>query len=835
MTGLLTDLRYVLRVLRRSPGFAVVAILSLTLGIGATTALYSAVTALLIDPIPVPAPKELAIVYWNREAEFSITQMNSGSYTDPASGTSYRTNFSYPLYQSMREASPDAQLFAFTFLRGVSVAAGDGPPVVAGALLADGRYFGVLRPGMALGRPLTDADDVQGGPVVAVLSHRFWSRVFGRDPSVLGRTIRVNGVSAEIVGVTAAGFDGLSRGGFFPITDVTFPLSAQPVIHPRWAPENESLFTSDRVFWLRVMARVPDAGNHNAVVSALTAAFRSTPSVVNDGQGPPASLVLGPGAQGAQPVRSDTARLLWILMGVVGAVLLIACVNLASMMLARGVAREREIAVRRALGSGRSRLVGQTLLEGLVLSLAGTAGGLLLMITGNDVLASFLTNGVSASAFGQIVVSPSINPGILGISLGLCILATLIFGLLPALRLSALDPAAFLKHRTAGGGPRLKLGRALIALQIALSIPLLVGAALFLRTVSNLGAVELGFQPNGLVIFQLDPAYTQRPAERWPDLYVEVLQRLEAIPGVRSATLIENPLMSGITSNAQVTIDGRDHNLYMNAVGPAFIETLEMRLVAGRMPGIQDGPNSVPVGALNETAARELFGNVSPIGRTIRIGRTDVLVVGVVSDTRYERQRAPVRPTLYPSALQRDGYGGHNVVLRTVEPLARLEPAIRRAVADVEPDLPIPDIRTQVAQIARTTARERVFTQILVIFGAFALLLASIGLHGVTSYAVSRRTSEIGVRVALGARPGEVLWLILRQVVFLAIAGLALGIPAALATGPLIGSLLFGVAPNDVSTITVTAAIMVVVALSAGALPAWRAARLDALVALRTE
>jgi predicted permease len=492
--------------------------------------------------------------------------------------------------------------------------------------------------------------------------------------------------------------------------------------------------------------------------------------------------------------------------------------------------------VRSALGSGRARLIRQTLLEGLVLAAMGTCGGVGLMLAGGNLLGSFLTNGVNTSAFGSIAVRPAFNLEVFAVSVGLCLGATLLFGLLPALRLSALDPAGFLKHRTPGSsGPKLTLGRVLIALQIAVSVPLLVGAALFLRTVASLGAVELGFEPRGLAMFRVDPGYTRRPEERWPDLYLEVLQRIQALPGVRSVTLIENPLMSGITSNSRVTIDGQSHLLYMNAIGPGFLETMGMRLVAGRMPGLQDGPGNVPVGAVNEAAVNALFGGASPIGRTLRTGRTDVLIVGVVADSRYEKQRAPVRPTLYPSALQRPGYGGHSIVLRSMLPLGRLEPAIRRAVADVDRDLPVPEVRTQIDQIARSSARERSFMQLLLIFGGFALLLASIGLHGVTAYSVSRRTSEIGVRVALGARQAQVLWLILRQVVMLALAGLILGIPAALAAGPLVASLLFGVVPRDPLMIAAAAAVMLTVALAAGALPAWRAARLDALVALRRD
>lgn len=836
MSGLIADLRYTLRVLARSPGFVLVATLSLAIGIGANAAIFGVITSLLRDPLPVEKPEELVVVHWTREGDYNIRQIASGDYRDPVTGSSYRTNFSHPLYRSLREASPDAQVFAFNFLRGLSIAVGDQPPVIGGGLLADGRYFPTLRPGMSLGRGFTEDDDRPGAPLVAVLSHAFWQRAFGGDPAVLGRTMRINGLPAEVIGVTEKGFDGMSRGGFFPVTDVTVPLSAQPQVAARWATDGASLLASDETFWLRVMARVRDRTKLPAVTSSLTAAFRSVQSPVNDAEASPPTLLLAPGARGAAPVGADTGRLLWILMGVVGAVLLIACVNLASLMLARGVARQREMAVRRALGSGRARLVRQTLLEGLVIAAAGTAAGLGLVFFAQGALGNMLTHGLGSSAFGSLAVKPKVDASLLGTSALLCVAATLVFGLLPAIRLSGLDPSSFLKHRVAGGsGPKLNIGRALIALQIGVSVPLVVGAALLLRTVSNLNDVELGFDPRGVVMFQIDPGYTRLPSDQYPALYTQLLERLRALPGVHSATLLENALMSGIVSNTRVTIDSENHRLYMNAVGPDFLETMGMRLLAGRMPGPVDGPDQPAVGALNQTAVQRLFGGASPMGATLNVNGREVQIVGVVSDSRYDRQRAPVYSTLYDAALQRPGWGGHHIVLRVSVPPAQLEPDIRRIVTAVDRDLPVPDIRTQLAQMERTIGRERVFTQLLSVFGAFTLLLACIGLHGVTAYSVTRRTSEIGVRIALGARPAGVLWLVLRQVAVLAVAGLVIGVPAAVIAAPVVGSLLYDVAPTDVIAIVAAAAVMLTVAFAAGAQPALRAARLDPLTALRAE
>jgi predicted permease len=352
---------------------------------------------------------------------------------------------------------------------------------------------------------------------------------------------------------------------------------------------------------------------------------------------------------------------------------------------------------------------------------------------------------------------------------------------------------------------------------------------------NNLGAVELGFDPRGLATFQVDPGYTDRPEEAYPDLYLEILGKLETIPGVRSVTLMENALMSGIISNSRVTVDGQEHVLYMNAVGPAFQETLGIRLLSGRLPGRQDDRSGPRVGAVNQTAVDRLFDGQSPLGQTLQVGSREVQIVGVINDTPYRDQREPVPPTLYQSALQRQGYGGHNIVLRTAMPIARLEPAIRRAVWEVDPNLPVPEIRTQSAIMAQTSAKERVFTQLLSIFGGFALVLASIGLYGVTSYSVTRRTAEVGIRVAVGAQPRQIVWLILRRVLLLAGLGVLVGIPVALAGGPLVESLLFGVRATDPGTAAEAAVVMLAVATGAGLIPALRAAGVSPRRALETE
>jgi predicted permease len=839
LSGVFTDLRQVVRGLLANRTFAIVAVLSLAIGIGANAAIFSVIRVLLLDRLPVRLPEELSLVYWHQPGKLSISQTNSSGHQDPATGLPLRSNFSYPLYRDLiASLPPGVGAFGFNFMREVAVGYADQSPLNAGGLLADGAYFSVLGPRMALGRPLGEADDVEGGPLAAVISHSFWMRAFGGDPAIVGKPIRVNNVPAEVVGVTAAEFRGLSKGGFFPQTEITLPLQAAQALNPRWVGNAEPrLLLAERHFWVRVISRAAASVDAGATRRRLADAMAPRlGTIATETNGAPPSVFFIDGSRGVDQTAADTRKLLLILMGVVGVVLIIACVNLASLSLARGTARQREFAVRRALGASRPQLIRGVLLEGLVLAGVGGSLGLLLTWLSRRILTTALTAGLGTAPLSTQPLEVTVDWRLAVATYGVSVLAALLFSLLPAWRLTRRAGTAELRQRVVGARtPKLTIGRVLVALQIAVSVPLLVGAVLFLRTVANLGRVDLGFNPQDLAFFKIDPAVTGVAPPEHAGMFLDLLNRLGAVPGVTSVTLIENALLSGWTSNNRATVNGKDQMLYMNAVGPGFLDTMGMRLLAGRAPGIQDRPGSPAVAALNESAARQLFGDVSPVGQDIVVGSRTVQIVGVVSDALYDRQRASVRATMFDSALQRAGYGGHHVVVRAAVPIETLEPALRRAVAEVHRDLPVPAFKTQLAQMRETTIRERVFAQLLTIFGGFALLLAIVGLHGVTAYTVARRTSEIGLRMALGAQRRQVLWLIERQVVVLAIAGLAIGVPIAIALAPLVGSLLFGVAPTDRLVIVVSASVMLIAAVSAGFLPARRAATIDPLRALRSE
>jgi predicted permease len=830
------ELRRTLRALAASPGFTIVTVASLAIGIGANVAIFGAVRVLLLDTLPVGAADQLVHVAWTEPpAPLEISQINSAGYRDPASGANLRSNFTYAQYQALTARADDTiALTGYVFLREISVAAGGRPPVVAGGVLADGRYFSTLGLTTAIGRPLATGDDRPGAPPVAVISHRFWTTAFGGDPEIVGRTMRVNGTPVEVIGVTPPGFAGLSRGGIFPESDVTLPIWMQPTVAAQWAGDRQPLFGADHVYWLRLLGRVPDREASDRIAQALTPVFRALlPAEARDAATPPAIRLL-PGARG-EPTASSNERPLLILMGVAGIVLLIACLNVAGLLLARGVARQREIAVRRAVGASRARVMRELLLESAVLAIAGAAAGVLLAFWSRTLLASMLTGGLGTAAFGVVRLEMPIDWLLVASAAAAAALTAVLCGVLPALRLSNVDANAALRQRAAGSMPVLGVGRALIAAQIAISVPLLVGALIFLRTIGNLAAVELGFDPRGVAFFRLNPDYARMARDEYPALYLDVLRRVAQVPGVQSATLVENALMSGLTSSNRAVVDWREHNVLLNAAGPRFVETMGMRLVAGRAPDERDGRGRPHVAMVNEAAVSQIFGGRSPIGQAVRIGPREVEIVGVVGDSRYTRPRAAVRPVIFDAALQRAGFGGHHVVIRASRPLAAIEAEVRRAVAAVHPDLPVPELRSQVAQIAQATARERVFAQLLTVFGAFALLLAGIGLHGVTAYSVARRTTEIGVRVAVGAAPRDVIWLVARHVVALVAAGLLLGVPAAVALGPLVQSLLYGVAASDAFLIGCAAAAMAVVAGIAAARPAWRAARINVAEAMRAE
>jgi predicted permease len=834
------DIRYAIRILRRSPGFATIAILSLALGIGANTAIFSVSWALFSQPLAVAHPERLFAVANQLKLAPGLggmSQINGTSYRDPATGRTYRAPMPFPAYAAIRGlGGPDADVFAFTFIREANLSIDGWSTTGAGAYVS-GNYFRGAGVPIVLGRALTDEDD-RPGAAAAVISHRFWVNGLGGDPGAVGKLLRVNGVPFTIVGVSGPGFAGMSRGGFFPPMDVAIPLRAQRAVSPEWNAAGTSLFDSDGVFWIHVMARVNDATKLPPLQSKFTTAFAQVlkaSSVLSHQQATEVEVRLLPGGHGIDELSRRAGQPVRILTAVVAIVLLLACVNLANLMLARAVARQRETSIRLALGSGRLRLVRQAVVESLLLAIVGGALGLWIGVVGGRALLTMLTAGS-----GPIVVSVAVDWRMLAMTAIVACAATVVFGVLPAVRLLGREVAPTLKLTTAAGtgAPRLNAGRVLMALQVAVSVPLVAGAAIFLHTLYNLGHVDLGFNPDRLISFRIDPTLNGYDRERVGRTFTQILDRVRQVPGVSSVTLLQEPLLSGISSNSTITRDdGTKADVYFNRVGPDYFTTLGIPLIAGRAIDARDSVSAPGTAVINETAARTLFGAAPPIGRHVSFQGVDVEVVGVVRDTKYDSVRKAVVATMFLpyQLLTRFPARSMHVVVRTAVAPAAIMGALRAAAAEVDRDVPISRMKTQQQQIEETLGTEVAFTRLLVVFGAFALFLACIGLHGLAAYSVARRTSEIGVRMALGARRADVLWLILRQVVAITAAGLAIGIPLAVIAGRAVGALLYDVRPADPVSLGAAAVLMAGVAGLAGYLPARRAARLDPLSALRID
>jgi predicted permease len=832
------DLRYALRVLSRSPGFAAIAILSLALGIGANTAIFSVSWVLFSQPLAVQNPDGLMAIT-NQLTVRGMYQINGSSYRDPASGRNYRANLSFPAYLALRDAAGDAaDVFAYTFVREANIAL-EGWSTTGAAALVSGNYFRGAGAAIALGRALTDEDD-RPGASTAVISYRFWMSAFGGEATTLGKSIRVNGVPFTIVGVSGPGFVGMSRGGFFPPMDITIPLHAQPAVCPAWGPPGESLLTSDGVFWIHSMARIPEGtpiAPLEAKLATTFAAWMKTSTVPSYRQATDVEVHLLPGGRGLDELSRRAGQPMRILTAVVAIVLLLACVNLANLMLARGVARAKEISIRLALGSGRARLVRQALIESLVLSSVGAAIGLWIGVFAGRALLRLLT-----SSAGAIAMTLDVNWRVLALTALIACVASALFAVLPAIRLVRRDIIPTLKSAggAGAGASRLRPATILMAAQVAVSVPLVAGAAIFLQTVHNLGRVDLGFNPDRLVSFRIDPSLSGYDRTRVEQTYERILDRVRGTAGVSSATLVAEPLLAGISSNTTVTLaDGRRREVYFNRIGPDYFTTMGIPVIAGRPVEARDRVEAPRVIVINEAAGAALFGTESPLGRRLRLfNAVEAEVAGVVRDAKYDSVRKAPVPTVFLPYMQPAGpltLGAMHVVVRTAIAPAALTGALRGVVADVDRDVPVSRMKTQTEQIQEALGTEVAFTRLLITFGAFALFLACIGLHGLTAYAVARRTSEIGLRVALGAQRAHVLWLILRQAVVVTGIGLAAGIPITIAGGKAVASLLYGVKPADPASLAVASVVMMVVAGLAAYVPARRAARLEPLAALRSD
>ena len=825
------ELRPVLRRLMRSPGFTLVAVLSLGLGIGANTAIFSAARALLYTTLPVAQPDDLLLPYYTRPDGFDVMSYGSSSVAAPNGGGTVHSNLSWPIFEALRASAPEGvDVAAYAFIRRAAVVDGDRPAMDAAGMIVSGEYFQTLRLGVALGRPLQPADDLPGAPPVVVLSFAFWQSAFGADPEVIGRTVRLNGSPIEIVGVSPRGYVGLSQAGFFPPSDLTLSAAAQPIVSPNIPTAGLTpgeVGTLGAPFWIRLIVRAPE-DERIALADEMTAVTRSQllgAGILDEDTRNDVQIFLLPGARGIDSLTGPVKGPMQILAGVVLVVLLIACANVATLLLARAESRTHELAVRQAIGAGKAHLLLPVMLESVVVAVAGGLLGIAAGVWGAQLFSAGLTAGLGAAIDLRLDVSTLL------FTLGAAMSAALLSGFIPAWRAATVQRAGGLGVRAASRRDS-RLAWVLVIAQIAISVPLLVGSGLLLRTVANLASVDVGFDSSGLTVFRIDPgAVTDDDEEAW-SIYRGIQDQLIQIPGVEHASIVENVMLSGLSSSTRIVVGSEPVPMYMNAVGPGFFETMGIPLVAGRGIEAGDLPGTGNVAVVNESAARLHWGG-NPVGQVFRVGDAEFRIVGVAADTRYQGLRNDVEPTFFDARAQRGPRSPGHFVVRSQRSPAELEADLRRAVADVRPGIPLTSLRSQVEHARAAMAREETFfTTALPVFGLFALFLACIGLNGMTSFWVSRRLPEMGIRLALGAESRSVLNLVLRRVGALVMSGVAVGVVIAWYAASVVESLLFGVETWDPVTFGGSALILLAVGLLAGWFPARRAARTDPLKVL---
>jgi predicted permease len=831
------DVRYALRSLRKSPGFALVAILSLGLAIGANTAIFSLLDAVMLRSLPVSRPEELVRV---------TTPTRAGGLGEGSD------NFTNPLWEQIRDRQ-DVLAGAFaTAGQRFDLARGGQSRPVEGAWVSGG-YFSTLGVRPAAGRLLVPADDHRDCPPVVVVSHGFWRSAYGGSPDVVGRTISLDGHPFEVVGVAAAGFSGIEVGR---ATQVFVPLCTLPLVKgdPDALDERSTWFLY--VFGrLRPGTTAEDASRRLAALApgvfgatvpedwpteAMDAYRRTTLTAVS-------------AANGYSGVRSQYDDALLALMAAVGLVLLIGCANVANLLLARASSRQHEVAVRLAIGAGRGRLVRQLLTESLLLSLLGAVVGLLLASAATRLLVRYLPMRGALALRGETVwLDLSLNGRVLAFTLVVATGTAILFGLVPAWRSARVDPKAAMKtgeRSIVEGHSRFGLGKALVVGQIALSLVLVVGAGLLLGTFRRLAAVDPGFEPAGVLLASLDLTNAGVPVEELPRVKREILERVRATPGVASASAAVFTPLSGGGWNGDVEVDGytpvgpRDASVFFNGVTDGFFSTLRAALLAGRDFDEGDVPESLPVAIVNEAFVKKFFHGANPIGQRVTVkGRLteeadrQLDVVGVVRDTPYRSMRDAGEPLVFVPLRQLDGPDrpALELALRGRGDAGSLTRSVTGAVSEVNGSISI-RYRTLEGQIDASLARERLLAMLSGLFGALALLLAVVGLYGTMAYSVAKRRNEIGIRIALGAASSRVLRLVLGEAGRLVLVGVLAGSVIALAATRRVAPFLFGVTPSDPTTWMTSAVILAVVGLLAGALPAWRAARMDPNAVLRAE
>jgi predicted permease len=841
------DFGYALRTLRRSRGFAVVAALTLALGIGANTAIFTLLDQVLLRLLPVKNPQQLVLL-----------TMRGKHYGNNWGGNA----ISYPMYRDFQDHNEVFSGMFCRFPQPVSMTYGGQAERTLGELVS-GTYFGVLGIGTVLGRAIGPEDDrVPDGHPVVVLSYDYWKRRFGGDPQIIGKTLLVNNYQMAVIGVSPPGFDGIEVGSstkiFIPVM-----MEKEIIIGPM------KFLTDRRSRWVNAFGRLKPGVTEEKAKASLQpfmhsmleqevkeAAFHNA-SAYDREEFLKCWIDVLPGSQGRASLRRELRTPLWVLMATTGMVLLIACANIANLLLARATGRQKEIAVRLAMGATRGRIVSQLLIETLSLSALGGALGLALAFWADKALLAVYLPSDS----GNLNISTAPDFRILLFTLAVTLATGLIFGLAPALQSTRPDVGRTLKDQAGAvvGGGHGRLRNALVVTQVALSLLLLIGAGLFLRSLKNLSNLGPGFAAERLVGFNIDPSLNGYTPERLNSFYPQLTENLNAIPGVKSVAVASMRIMednewdSGLTAEGYSPTKPDDHpQAFMNQIGPGYFATLGVPITAGRdfrltdnrmvkRANATDDFDMVPTTVIiNEKFAARFFAGRNPVGMHLGFGtdpgtHTEMEIIGVVKDIKYTNLRDEIPIQAYVPYMNSPYLGGMTIYVRTVGDPSQLMTSIRAKVREVDANLPIYAMRTMEAQISNSLSMERMIASLSTVFGFVATVLAIIGLYGVMSYSVAQRTREIGIRMALGAEQRKVIGMVMREVLTLIAIGIGVGVPAALVLTRVVKSQLYGLEAHDPWTLGLATGLLAVVACAAGYVPALRASRVDPMKALRYE